>query len=462
MQQREVDVVIIGAGTAGMTAYKAVKKAGKKAVLVEADQYGTTCARVGCMPSKLLIAAAEAATNAAQSHEFGVLIDKVHVDGQAVMQRVRSERDRFVSFVLKDIESFPAEDKIKGWARLVDDQTVQVDQSVQIKTNSVVLATGSSAFIPEELLDLGDRFIQTDDVFYWEDLPESLVLVGAGVIGLELGIALAQLGVKVTLLNRGQRLAGITDPEVLASAQTLVAQALTLQLDARVTRTEIKDNQAVVHYEQNGQMHQIAADFVLGAAGRHPNVANLGLENTSAQLNDKGMPTFDPVSLHIDRSSLFFAGDVNGLHPLLHEATDDGYQAGLNAAQWPAPPGPVKRRAPISIVFSEPQIMRVGVPYAELELEQTRIGSVDFSNQGRSRIIGKNAGVLRVYADTSTQRFIGAEMIGPAAEHLAHLLAWSLQMSLTVPQMLAMPFYHPVIEEGLRTALRAAARTSSD
>ncbi len=461
MQQREVDVVVIGAGTAGMTAYRAAKRAGKQVVLVEADQYGTTCARVGCMPSKLLIAAAEAASKVAQSHEFGVLVDKVRIDGKAVMQRVRTERDRFVGFVLKDIDSFPAEDKIQGWARLLDDHTVQVDKAVQLTTASVVLATGSSAFVPKVLLDLADRFIQTDDVFYWEDLPKSIVLVGAGVIGLELGIALAQLGVEVTVLNRGQRLAGITDPEVLAAAQSLVGQALTLKLDASITRTEIKNNQAVVHYEQNGQEHQVTADFVLGAAGRRPNVANLGLENTSAQLDDKGMPAFDPVSLNINETSLFFAGDVNGLHPLLHEATDDGYQSGLNAALWPEAPRPVKRRAPISVVFSEPQIIRVGVPYAELELSQTGIGSVDFANQGRSRIMGKNAGVLRVYADKNTERFIGAEMIGPAAEHLAHLLAWSLQMGLTVPQMLAMPFYHPVIEEGLRTALRAAGRNTT-
>ena len=461
MQQREVDVVVIGAGTAGMTAYKAAKKADKQVVLIESDHYGTTCARVGCMPSKLLIAAANAAAAVAQSHEFGVNVKSVHIDGKAVMQRVRDERDRFVGFVLKDIDSIPAADKIRGWAKLLDDHTVQVDNHTRITTNSVVLATGSSSFVPDELLNAGDRLIQTDDVFYWQDLPKRIVVVGAGVIGLELGIALQHLGVEVVILNRGQRMAGISDPKVLSYAQQVFGQTVQLEFDAKVTGTEIKNNQVIVHYTQKGQAHQVHADFVLSAAGRRPNVANLGLENTSAQLDKKGMPQFDKSTLHISHTPLFFAGDANALHPLLHEATDDGYQAGANAAHWPQTPKAVARRAPLSIVFSEPQILKVGQAYAELDPEQIQIGAVDFANQGRSRIMLKNSGLLRVYADKQNNRFLGAEMVGPAAEHLAHLLAWCLQMELTIQQMIAMPFYHPVIEEGLRTALRDVAQSKT-
>lgn len=457
MQQREVDVVVIGAGTAGMTAYKAAKKANKQVILIEADQYGTTCARVGCMPSKLLIAAADAAATVVQSHEFGVNVKSVHIDGKAVMRRVRNERDRFVSFVLKDIDSFPAADKVRGWAKLLDDHTVQVDNHTQITTNSVVLATGSSSFVPDELLNAGDRLIQTDDVFYWQDLPKRIVLVGAGVIGLELGIALQRLGVEVVVLNRGQRIAGISDPKVLNYAQHIFGQIVQLELDAQVTGTELNGNQVIVHYTQKGQSHQVQADFVLSAAGRKPNVENLGLENTSAQLDKKGMPQFDKKTLNIFHTPFFFAGDVNALHPLLHEAADDGYQAGVNAAHWPQAPKAIARRAPLSIVFSEPQILKVGQGYAELDPAQILIGAVDFANQGRSRIMLKNAGLLRVYADKQSDRFLGAEMVGPAAEHLAHLLAWCLQMELTIKQMTAMPFYHPVIEEGLRTALRDVA-----
>src|SRR5690606_9617984 len=138
------------------------------------------------------------------------------------------------------------------------------------------------------------------------------------------------------------------------------------------------------------------------------------------------------------------------------EAADDGRIAGRNAALYPkVVPG--TRRAPLSIVFSDPQLAAVGMRFDALPAD-VAIGEVDFSNQGRSRILLKNRGKLRVYANRDTGVFLGAEMAGPSMEHIAHLLAWCVQQKLTVSQMLAMPFYHPVIEEGVRTALQHLAR----
>lgn len=456
MQHLQADVVVIGAGSAGMVAYKSAVRAGKKVLLVEGGKFGTTCARVGCMPSKLLIAAADVAHVAQNTAPFGVHVEgQVRIDGKAVMQRVRSERDRFVSFVLDNIAQIPAENKVLGYATFLDDQTVQVGDHTQITATSFVIATGSTPFAPKPLLAAEDRLVFNDEVFDWHDLPRSIVVIGAGVIGLELGQALHRLGVKITFLNRSNRLGGITDPVVLEAAQDAFCSQFDLVANADVSRTELVDDQVAVYYHHEGQEQCMQADFVLSAAGRIPNVRGLGLENTAAVLNDKGMPEFDKQSLLIKNTSLFFAGDVNNLHPILHEASDDGFQSGLNAALWPAAPKPVARRATMAVVFTDPQIMKVGQSYAQLDLEQTRIGAVNFQNQGRARVMLKNDGCLRVYADKASGRFLGAEMLGPAAEHMAHLLAWSLQVGLTIDQMLAMPFYHPVLEEGLRTALRA-------
>ena len=152
---------------------------------------------------------------------------------------------------------------------------------------------------------------------------------------------------------------------------------------------------------------------------------------------------------------IFIAGDVNADVPLLHEAADEGKIAGTNAARYPeVQPG--SRRAGLGVVFSDPQIALVGQSFAKLLPESFVTGIVDFTGQGRSRVILKNKGLLHVYADLKTRRFLGAEMIGPRAEHLGHLLAWALQQALTIDRMLEMPFYHPVIEEGVRTALRDA------
>jgi len=160
--------------------------------------------------------------------------------------------------------------------------------------------------------------------------------------------------------------------------------------------------------------------------------------------------------MRIGQSSVFIAGDVTIDRPLLHEAVDEGEIAGSNAGRYPEV-HPVRRRTPLGIVFSDPQIAMVGERFADLANRNIVIGEVSFEDQGRSRVMLANQGLMRVYADRAGGQFLGAEMIGPRAEHIAHLLAWAHQSGMTISQMLDMPFYHPVVEEGLRTALRDAS-----
>ncbi len=459
MKSLNTDVAIIGAGTAGLSAYRAVKAAGLEAILIEGGPYGTTCARVGCMPSKLLIAAAEAAHAAATAGLFGVHIDgKLRIDGKQVMDRVRRERDRFVGFVLDSVEGIPAADKLRGHARFLSDTVLQVDDHTEITAGRVIIATGSTPAVPEMYQILEDRVVVNDDVFDWQDLPGSVMVAGAGVIGLELGQALARLGVKTRIVNRSGGVGGVTDPEVRASAVAAFQSELDLCLNATIESVRRKGEQVEVGYRlQDGSEHMATVDYLLAAVGRRPNVHALDLHNTSAVLDDKGMPEYDPATLQLGVSPIFIAGDVNGVLPLLHEAADDGQIAGESAAAYPhARPG--VRRAPMAIVFSDPQLAQAGIRFKDLPGQGVAIGEVDFANQGRSRVMLKNRGKLRVYARVRDGRFLGAEMAGPAMEHIAHLLAWSVQKELTIAEMLKMPFYHPVVEEGLRTALRDCAK----
>jgi dihydrolipoamide dehydrogenase len=158
-------------------------------------------------------------------------------------------------------------------------------------------------------------------------------------------------------------------------------------------------------------------------------------------------------------SHVFIAGDAADDVPLLHEAADEGKIAGANAGSWPEVRAQ-RRRAPLGIVFSEPQIATVGRSWRELQANHVdyAIGEASFEDQGRSRVINRNRGLLRLYGAHGTGLFLGAEMIAPGAEHLAHLLAWAAQQGLSVPEMLALPYYHPVIEEGVRTGLRNLER----
>ncbi|RRJ84532.1 dihydrolipoyl dehydrogenase [Aestuariirhabdus litorea] len=459
MREIITDVAVIGGGSAGLNAYRAAKKHTDRVLLIEGGPWGTTCARVGCMPSKLLIAAAEAAHHYQTSAAFGIdPVSPPTIDGKRVMERVRRERDRFVGFVIESVEEIPSEDRIRGYARFIDNTTLMVDDHTRIVASRVVIASGSTPAIPPGLEGLGDRLLVNDDLFEWEDLPESVAVLGPGVIGLELGQALHRLGVRVHMFGRDGALTALTDPKVKAYAINQFASEFPLQVDSEVESIDRDGERVSVRYRKEQKTVTEHFDYLLVATGRVPNLQSLDLHNTGLALDARGLPQVDPYSLQCENQPIFIAGDSNSQRPLLHEAIDEGNIAGDNAGRWPDVRAG-ERRAPIAVVFSDPQIAMVGQSYAQLQARYGScncfaIGEVSFEGQGRSRVMLKNRGLLRVYGEQGSGILLGAEMIGPQAEHLAHLLAWSIQQRLTVSEILKMPFYHPVIEEGVRTALR--------
>ena len=465
MKQIKADVAVIGAGTAGMGAFRNALRFTDNVYLIENNVYGTTCARVGCMPSKLLIAAAEARYHALHTAPFGVHLDtsSVRVNGAEVMNRVKSERDRFVGFVVEDVLAWDESKRIMGEAKFIDAHTLQVGEDTQITAERIVIATGSRPVVFPQWQALGDKLIVNDDVFAWDTLPESVAVFGPGVIGLELGQALTRLGVRVEIFGLGGLLGGISDPVVLKEAVEIFGAEMTLHLDAKTETTLNAEDKVEVRWEQDGESGVFVADYALAAVGRRPNVDNIGLENLNIELDARGVPIANPHTMQTSIPHIFIAGDASNQIPLLHEAADQGKIAGENAGRFPDVQAGL-RRSMIGVVFTDPQIASIGARFATLKAEYgndfecgVAIGEVSFKNQGRSRVMLVNKGHLRVYANRQTGRFLGAEMVGPAAEHIAHLLAWAHQMKMTIPQMLDMPFYHPVIEEGLRTALRDAA-----
>ena len=458
MKKIETDVAIVGAGTAGLAAYRAAVAAGARALIIEGGPYGTTCARVGCMPSKLLIAAAEAAHGVEKWPEFGLQLDGVlRVDGASVMQRVQRERDRFVGFVLEGVDAIPQADRIRGYARFIDDFTICVDDHTDIGFTRAVIATGSSPNVPDAWRHLGERLVVNDDIFGWNVLPRAVAVFGPGVIGLELGQALHRLGVEVNMFGHSVHVGPFSDPDVRAYAARTFRREFPLHLEADVTSMTGGDEGVTIrHVATGGRSEEILVDYVIAATGRKPNVRNLGLENTSVVLGPRGVPEFDRRTMRSAATHIFVAGDASDDAPLLHEAADEGRIAGDNAARYPDVNQGL-RRAALGVVFTDPQLAIVGRRFVDLVPGSFVVGTVSFENQGRSRVMLRNQGLLHLYADRASGRFVGAEMIGPDAEHIAHLLAWSLQAGMTVAQMLDMPFYHPVVEEGLRTALRDAA-----
>ncbi len=451
----KVDVAIIGAGTAGLTARRAALKEGASVVMIESGPYGTTCARVGCMPSKLLISAADAAHEARHAGRFGVETQVV-VNGIEVMQRVQRERDRFAGFVVEAVDDIPEEQKIRGHAKFVSDSVLVVNGE-EIHAKAIVIATGSTPFVPKQLADHGERMLTNETVFELEMLPESMVVFGSGVIGLELGQAFSRLGVDVVILDPGPGFGFVRDPIVRASIKEVLGAELKLHLNAKIEKVEaVKDGIFVKWAHEDGTTHEQTFVYGLNATGRRPNFDGLGLENTSCKLDERGMPSFDNRTMQVEGLPIFIAGDANNDKPLLHEAADEGTIAGRNAGMFPIVRADL-RRAEIAVVFTDPQIAVVGSGFGGFNPEHHEAGTVSFSNQGRARVMGKNAGVVRIYGTRQCGFLSGAEMFGPRMENMAHLLAWGIQRRLTVKDCLNMPFYHPVLEEGLRTGLHDLA-----
>lgn len=460
MKHKKVKVAVIGGGTAGLAAYRAAKEKTDSVVIIEGAQFGTTCARVGCMPSKLLIAAAEAAHSAAQTSEFGVFVDgEVRIDGKKVMQRIRDERDRFVGFVLDAVDSIPEQDKLIGGATFISETQLKIADHTIIDAERIVIATGSRPSYPAAWNELGDKLIINDDLFNWTELPKSIAVFGPGVIGLELGQSLHRLGVKVLMFGMGGQVGPFTDPQVMEYAYKNFADEFYLDADANVKNIVRKGEFVEISYlDKQGKQQVVEVEYLLAATGRRANIDRLDLEHIRIESDERGVPIADPYTMQTSAASIFIAGDASNLMPLLHEAADQGKIAGNNAAVYPNIRAGL-RRSPIAAVFTDPQLAMVGLTYKQVSEKYTgcgcfETGSVSFEDQGRSRVMLKNKGLLNLYGEHGTGRFLGAEMIGPQAEHLAHLLAWAHQNRMTITQMLEMPFYHPVIEEGVRTALR--------
>lgn len=448
---RRVSLAIIGAGTAGLTALKEAQRFTQDVLLINDGPYGTTCARVGCMPSKALLAPAHGFHGRHFLAEAGVGgTEALAVDLPAVLARVRTLRDRFIAGPIRRAESL-GERSLRGRPRFLDPHTLELGGE-RIETEATVIATGSRPILPETWRRFGHRVLTSDDLFEQEDLMPRVAVVGLGPVGTELGQALAQLGLRVSGFTRAETVAGLSDPQI---SQALIRS---LRADMQVyTGTEVQLEPA-----EYNTVRVLAGDWtmdvdwVLASLGRRPNLEGLGLENLGVALGQDGMPVFDPATRRVGDHPIYIAGDVNGERPVLHEAADDGRVAAYFALHPEAQC--LTRRAALGIVFTEPNAARVGQSYATLETGQFVIGEADFSRQARALMAGRNAGCLRVYVSTSDARLLGAEMAVPEGEHLAHLLAWVIQQGLTVDDVLQLPFYHPVVEEGLRSALQAARR----
>ncbi len=448
---RRTRLLVLGAGTAGLTAVGEAQRWTDDVTLVDPGPLGTTCARVGCMPSKALLAVAHRAHRLPDLAAAGLAgADAVGIDDAAVMRHVRAHRDQLAAAPARQARQL-GERFIQGWPRFLDAQTVEVGGE-RIEAEATIIATGTRPVIPAPWQTLGDRIATSDTFFELERLGRRVAVIGLGPIGVELGQGMAQLGVEVHGFHRGERIAGIGDPGVNTALRDVLGREMHLHTGAAVELEDLGAEGVRIHA---GAEHT-DVEWVLAATGRRPNLDGLGLEALEGALDADGQPSLDPQSLRLGALPIYLAGDVAAQRPLMHEAADEGRLAAYHALQ-PATQ-PLGRRTPLEIVFTAPNTARVGRGYDALPETGWVAGHFDFGKQGRARLEGEAEGRLHVYADAASGQLLGAELAAPQGEHLAHLLAWSIQQGATVDELLQMPYYHPTLEEGVRSALQSARK----
>ncbi|MDV2440957.1 dihydrolipoyl dehydrogenase [Acinetobacter gerneri] len=451
------DIIIIGAGTAGISAYKEAIRHTQNILVINQGPWDTTCARVGCMPSKVLISTANRMHDILHADEVALNV-KADIDRSQVMQHLRRLRDRFTAATLRDVESWDPQHKISGTAVFINENTVKVDEQ-HYQAKAFIIAVGSTPNIEIELKNkLAERLITSDQVFELEQLPRSLAVIGSGVIAIELAQAFQRLGVKTTVFARSAKVGVLTSQNLQKIAQQEISKELDIKFGYLPESFELIGDEVQITYDKENPQ-TLNVDYVLTAIGRKSNLSSLKLENIHPDYKDTKQLDIDANSKQLGQYPIFIVGDAYTSTPLQHEAAIEGKLAVKNCLNYPKIEN-IKTLTPLGIVFSSPEMAISGQNYAGLVKQGIEFvtGTVSYEKQGRAIVLGKNRGAVEVYVEKSTRRLLGAELLVESAEHMAHLLSWIISQQLSIDAILEMPFYHPTLEEGLRTALKHARR----
>jgi dihydrolipoamide dehydrogenase len=451
--KRKTKVIIIGTGSAGLSALSEVKKSTDDFLLIQSGPFGTTCARTACMPTKTIIEVARIYNRRKAMAARGIEgAEHLRLNLLDAMNYVRELRDSFAGGMVRSTEKYSS--------RIIREKAVFLEPTVvkagdtEVEGESVIIATGSRPIIPEEWEQFSDQILTTEEMVEQRSYPERMAVIGLGPAGLEYAQTLARFGIEIAGFDATSLIAGITDPKVNESMVEILRQEFPLILNEKVKISRQGEELLIQAGEEKRTVQK-----VLVAIGRRPNLDGLGLDRLGIRTDRLGVPDFDRQSMQVENLPIYIAGDANGFAPILHEAVDEGHIAGYNAIH----PGAhcFGRRVPLLITFTEPNIAAVGKTYQEAKDENLVIGEYDFSNQSRARMSATNQGLLRLYVDQEKGLLLGAELAAPAGEHLAHLLAMAIHQKMTVFDLLQLPYYHPTLEEGLQNALKDANRKTS-
>lgn len=447
---QEFDLVVIGSGPAGYTGSIRAAQLGMKVACIEkSDILGGTCLNIGCIPSKALLNSSEKYEEALKHFEnIGITAD-VKLD----LQKMLANKDKVVLDLTKGLERLFAKNKvtrIKGEAKIISSNIVEVNKE-QIKAKNILITTGSSVIeIPNIKID-EEFIVSSTGALKLSKVPENLIVVGGGYIGLELGSVWRRLGAKVTVIEYAPSIVPMLDKEIATQFMKLQQkQGIEFKLNTKVLSAEVKSGKVNLTIEEGGKSSVVTSDVVLMAVGRKAYTQNLGLESVGIITDKQGsIEINDRFQTAI--SNIYAVGDVVKGAMLAHKAEEEAVAAvEIMAGQA----GHVNYNLIPSVIYTYPEVASVGETEEQLKEKgiNYKVGKFPFLANSRARAIGSTEGMVKILADSKTDRVLGAHIIGADAGTLIAALTAYMEFGAASEDIARTCHAHPTLSEAIKEA----------
>ncbi|MEE9552631.1 MAG: dihydrolipoyl dehydrogenase [Gammaproteobacteria bacterium] len=465
---KEYDVVVIGAGPGGYVAAIRCAQLGLATACVESwindedkPALGGTCLNVGCIPSKALLDSSHHYSQMKnEAAEHGINTSGVSID----VNRMVARKAKIVSMLTQGIAGLFRKNKVewlKGHGRLLGNNQIEVTpvgkddaEKINVTAKNIIIATGSvPASIPPAQVD-NNLVVDSTGALAFNEVPRTLGVIGAGVIGLELGSVWNRLGSEVTILEALDDFLPPVDRQVANEAwKALEKQGLDIRLGAQVTATGSNNRQVIVHYEAKGEKHQIIVDKLVVAVGRQPNTEGLGAEECGLILDERG---FIDVDEHCctNLPNVYAIGDVVRGPMLAHKASEEGVALAEHIA---GKPGHINYETIPWVIYTWPEIACVGMAEQSLKDEGVnyRSGMFPFAASGRARAMAETVGMVKILGDASTDRILGVHIVGPNASELIAEAVLAMEFDGSTEDIARTIHAHPTLSEAMHEAALA-------
>ncbi|MBO6257965.1 MAG: FAD-dependent oxidoreductase [Succinivibrio sp.] len=460
----ECDTVIIGAGSAGIEAFREASKNGRKCVLIDDGPLGTTAQRSGEIPTSILMSAGLSMHDTRRMNMFGIETHgSIQYDTSGVLNELRAVRARSTSSVLSFMYKIPEELRLRGRARFINQNSLETDDHL-VRFKTAVVCTGASPRVTYEQSRLPG--IITTDVFYEQkELPKSAAVFGSSSVGLQLGQALSYLGVDVMVFGQ-RRLWDLTDDAVLTVAHQMLSARFHLTIDSFITSIEADgDGYSIYYIDESNYENYLKMDAVIAATGRMPNVGGMCLQDIGIRLEKTGCIRVDEGTLQTSLPNIFAAGDVAHDRQSTSIAREEGKLAGKNARNYPQLKSQ-DGRVRLDIVYTDPVLAIVGHSLDEMKHRADASGhkfvisEVRLDN-GHYWARHEEGGIVSLYTDVDTHTVMGAEICASGADHIAQFLSLIIKTRMPVEELQNFGFYHLSCEGAIAEAAKSAVQKLS-